>query len=151
MCLALGKSSGGLKSIALAVLTGAVIAAYTVTDGIGVRLAGDSYSYAAWIFLTYGMLVPVVFCVLRGRLVVSFSSRQTWIAAVAGLAQLLSYAVVLWAFTLSPLGPVSALRETSIVFALLIGWRFLGESLAKARLAACAAIALGAFGLTYHT
>ncbi len=62
---------------------------------------------------------------------------------------LVSYALVVTAFSLGPAGPVTALRETSVVFAALIGWLFLGEVLTARRLAACIIVALGAVCLGY--
>jgi drug/metabolite transporter (DMT)-like permease len=149
MAMVLGRQSGGAKAPLLALATGAIIATYTVLDGVGVRLTGNSISYTAWIFVVYGALVPVVYVAARGRLVLRGRGPEVRVAALAGAGQLATYAMVLWAYRLSPLGPVSALRETSVVFATLIGWRFLGEKLTAARLGACAAIAMGACCLSY--
>ncbi|MCC9309468.1 DMT family transporter [Kitasatospora sp. RB6PN24] len=149
MAMVLGQQNGGAKALMPAFATGAVIATYTVLDGVGVRLTGNSISYTAWIFVVYGTLVPVVYLVARGRLVVRGRASEARVATLAGAGQLATYAIVLWAYRLSPLGPVSALRETSVVFAALIGWRFLGERLTAARLGACAAIATGACCLSY--
>ncbi|MGF1426779.1 EamA family transporter [Kitasatospora sp. LaBMicrA B282] len=146
----IGRGNGGTRALGLAVLTGALIATYTVTDGVGVRYAGDSNAYTVWIFLSYGVLMPVAFLLLRGRLELRGRAAEVRVAGLAGLVQILVYGVVMWAFSLSPMGPVSALRETSVVFATLIGWRFLGERLTAARLGACSAIALGAVCLSYY-
>ncbi|MGC0317552.1 EamA family transporter [Kitasatospora acidiphila] len=149
MAMVLGRQSGGAKTLMLALATGAIITTYTVLDGVGVRLTGNSISYAAWIFVVYGALAPVVYVAARGRLVVRGRGPEVRVAALAGAGQLATYAMVVWAYRLSPLGPVSALRETSVVFATLIGWRFMGEKLTAARLGACAAIAMGACCLSY--
>ncbi|GAA1964312.1 DMT family transporter [Kitasatospora viridis] len=149
MAMVFGRQNGGPKAFGLAAVTGAIIATYTVIDGVGVRLAGGSFTYTAWIFTVYGMLVPVVYLVARGRLVLRGRRAEIRVAGLAGVGQLATYAMMMWAFRLSPLGPVSALRETSVVFATLIGWRFLGEKLTAARLGACAAIAMGACCISY--
>jgi drug/metabolite transporter (DMT)-like permease len=60
-----------------------------------------------------------------------------------------AYAIVIWAASISPMGPVSALRETGVVFAAIIGRLFLGEPLGFRRLAACSIVALGAGCLGY--
>jgi drug/metabolite transporter (DMT)-like permease len=149
MAMVLGRQSGGAKALLLALATGAIIATYTVLDGVGVRLAGNSLGYAMWIFVLYGAMMPVVYGAVRGRLVLRGRRSEVRVAALAGAGQLATYAMMMWAYRLSPLGPVSALRETSVVFATLIGWRFLGEKLTAARLGACAAIAAGACCLSY--
>jgi drug/metabolite transporter (DMT)-like permease len=150
MSLALGKSAAKPVAIAAALGTGIVIASYSVTDGMGVRLSGNPYAYATWIFVLYGALMPPTFLALRRRLPAGIGVRDTLKAAAAGLVQLLTYGVVIWAYTMSAIGPVAALRETSVVFAALIGRAFLGETLTLRRLAACAVIALGAFCLSWH-
>ncbi|MFE9422666.1 EamA family transporter [Kitasatospora sp. NPDC006697] len=149
MAMVLGRHNGGAKAFGLAVATGAIIATYTVIDGVGVRLAGNSFSYTGWIFTVYGLLVPLVYLAVRGRLALRGRRAEVRVATLAGVGQLATYAMMTWAYRLSPLGPVSALRETSVVFATLIGWRFLGEKLTAARLGACAAIALGACCISY--
>ncbi len=138
------------RSVAAALATGLFIASYTVTDGMGARLAGNAQAYAIWICLLYGVLMPLIFLAVRGKLTIDLGSSDTVRAAVGGMISLLGYAVVVWAMTLSPIGPVSALRETSIVFAALIGRVFLKEALTIRRLAACVGIAAGAFCLGYH-
>jgi drug/metabolite transporter (DMT)-like permease len=148
MSLALGKSAAKPASIAAAIATGIIIASYSVTDGVGVRLSGNSYAYAVWIFLLYGMLMPLSFFAVRRRLPQGIRLPETVKAIAAGLVQLLTYGVVIWAYTESTIGPVAALRETSVVFAALIGRAFLGEVLTPRRLIGCAVIALGAFCLS---
>jgi drug/metabolite transporter (DMT)-like permease len=148
MSLALGKTAAKPAAITAALATGCTIAAYAVTDGIGARLAGDPFAYAAWLFILYGALMPLAFVAVRRRRSPAIGTAETLTAAAAGLVQLLTYGVVVWAYTMSPIGPVAALRETSVVFAALIGRVFLGEALTPRRLAACAVIALGAFCLS---
>jgi drug/metabolite transporter (DMT)-like permease len=91
-----------------------------------------------------GLLMPLVYLALR--------RPRTWPARLqprrrrafaGGLVSLLAYGIVIYAMDLAPMGAVSALRETSVLFAALIGYLFLGESLGLARLLACAAIAAG--------
>ncbi|GAB2733110.1 DMT family transporter [Kitasatospora kifunensis] len=150
MATVLGRGGGDRKALGLAVLTGAVIATYTVTDGVGVRHAGSSTAYTAWIFLVFGALMLLTHGLVHGRVELRGRGSQLRTAGLAGLVQITVYAMMMWALSLSPMGPVSALRETSVVFATLIGWRFLGEKLSPARLGACSAIALGAFCLSYY-
>lgn len=149
MSLALGKGRAHPKAVAAALANSIVIATYTVTDGIGARLSGNSFSYVSWIFVLYGIAIPVAFMATRGKLEVRWSTTETRTALLAGLVQLVTYGTVIWALTMAPIGPVSALRETSIVFAALIGRLFLREPLTARRLGACVVIAAGAGCLGY--
>ncbi|MGK9168849.1 DMT family transporter [Inquilinus limosus] len=145
--LAIGRRRATPVSIVLALVTGLFIAGYTTTDAIGVRQAGNAQAYAAWIFLIYGLLMPAAFIALRGRITVDLRSPETLKALAGGVMSLLAYGAVVVAFSLGPAGPISALRETSVVFAAVIGRIFLGEALTPRRLAACAVVALGAICL----
>jgi drug/metabolite transporter (DMT)-like permease len=140
-----GASRAG---IAAAFTTGALIAAYTVTDGIGARLSGAPLSYAAWLFLLDGLPLPLIYILWRGEthslLRMDAANLKAWFGGIVSLA---AYGAVIFAATLAPLGEVSALRETSVVFAALLGRFFLAETLPPARLACCAAVALGAICL----
>ncbi|CAN7666162.1 EamA family transporter [Aminobacter sp. LjRoot7] len=145
--LSFGKGRAGISSILLALATGAIIASYATVDAIGVRLAGHSGTYTAWVLLLYGLLLPVAFVLTRGRLVIDLRSPETWKALAGGVIALVAYAVVVAAFAIGPAGPITALRETSVVFAVLIGWLFLGETLTVRRIIACAVVAAGAICL----
>ncbi|SDR55886.1 EamA-like transporter family protein [Rhizobiales bacterium GAS113] len=150
MSLALDRPRAGAKSIMLALVTGLFIASYITADGIGVRLSGDPRAYATWIFLIYGALMPMTFIAFRGKPRLDVLSSETLKALAGGVISLIAYVAVISALALGPLGPISALRETSVVFAVLIGRVFLGEALTLRRLAACAVVALGASCLGYH-
>ena len=149
MSLALGKGRAQPIAVAAALANSLVIATYTVTDGIGARLSGNSFAYVSWIFLIYGVLMPGAFLAVRGKLILRWRAPETRTALAAGVVQLVTYGTVIWALTLAPIGPVSALRETSIVFAAFIGRIFLSEPLTARRLGACAVIAAGAACLGY--
>lgn len=133
-----------LSAPAAAFATGAFIAAYTVTDGIGARLAGDAVSYAGWLFVLDSVPLVLIYLHKHRRSPIALSERDTWISLFGGVMSLLAYGIVIWAVTLAPMGMVSALRETSVLFALLIGALFLGEKLTLRRVLSCAVIAAGA-------
>jgi len=143
--LSLARPTPGTKpaSLGYALLTGVCIACYTVTDGIGSRLSGDAIAYAARLFLLYGAAMPVVFLALRGH-DPHPKLRDAVSPLIGGTVSLVAYGLVIWAMSLSPLGPVAALRETSVVFATLIGRLFLREALTFRRAAAALVIAGGA-------
>ena len=150
MGLSLGRGRTSTTSILYALATGAIIAAYATVDAIGVRAAGDSGAYTAWVLMIYGALLPATFIVMRGRLVVDLRAPETRKALAGGLFALLAYGVVVAAFALGPAGPITAIRETSVVFAAFIGRFFLGEQLTPRRIGACAVVALGAICLGYQ-
>jgi drug/metabolite transporter (DMT)-like permease len=147
--LSSGEGRAGASSILLALATGAIIASYATVDAVGVRLAGHSGAYTAWVLLLYGLLLPITFMLMRGRLVVDLRSPETWKTLAGGIVALVGYAAVVAAFALGPAGPITALRETSVVFAVLIGWLLLGERLTLRRVIACAVVAAGAICLGY--
>ncbi|NWN47512.1 EamA family transporter [Pseudomonas sp. MAFF 301514] len=132
-----------VPSLPYALGTGFFIAAYSVTDGIGARLSGAPLAYTVWMCALWGVLMPLVYIGLRGTRSL-FAPRPGVITAlVGGLVSLLAYGIVIYAMSHAPMGAVSALRETSVLFAALIGYCFLGESLTARKVLACLVIALG--------
>lgn len=130
-----------------ALLNALIIAAYTLVDGAGVRLSGSAAGYVLWIFLLNG--VPFVLLVLarRGRQLVHYAQRQ-WTRGLAGGAlSLISYGVALWAMTQAPIAAVAALRETSVIFAALIGAYLLREGHVRRRLGGAVAVLAGVIAL----
>jgi drug/metabolite transporter (DMT)-like permease len=144
MTLALGKARASGTSMLFALATGVAIAGYSTFDAIGIRVAGERVAYIAWVFILPGILLSAAYMAIRGPLHIDIRSPETRKAIGGGLVSLLSYGTVLVAYSLAPAGPVSALRETSVVFAALIGWKFLGERLTPRRILACIVVAAGA-------
>jgi drug/metabolite transporter (DMT)-like permease len=147
--LSFGRIRAEAKPLALALITAVFVASYVTADGIGVRLAGDPLSYAAWIFLVYGFLLPAAFLLLRRRINVRPLAPETLKAMAGGILSLTSYAAIVAAFSVAEVGPVTALRETSIVFSLVIGRIVLGEAMTRSRIAACFVVTLGAVCISY--
>ena len=130
------RSTGGhRRGVTLAVLTGVCIAAYTIVDGQGVRQSGAPLGYAAALFLLQGVALPVTCALLapdRPRLIREL--RQHWrLGALAGSMSLVAYVIVIWAQSVALLGVVSALRETSVLLAGVLGWVAFGERLSASR------------------
>lgn len=144
------RQRGHLAAPMAAFATGAFIAAYTVTDGIGARLAGDAMAYAGWLFVLDSLPLALIYLRQHRRWPVVLTHKESWIGLAGGLMSLLAYGIVIWAVTLAPMGMVSALRETSVLFALLIGALFLGERLTLRRVLSCGVIAAGAIILGSH-
>jgi drug/metabolite transporter (DMT)-like permease len=147
MSLSLGKARASTSSILFALATGAIIAAYATVDAIGVREAGHSGAYTVGVLVLYGLLMPAAFLLMRGKLVIDVRSPETWTALGGGLVAMMAYGLIVTAFALGPAGPIAAFRETSVVFAALIGRLFLGELLTFRRIVACMVVAAGAICL----
>jgi drug/metabolite transporter (DMT)-like permease len=131
-----------LPAVGAAVLTGLTIAAYTVTDGIGVRHAHDPWAYTALLFVLMGPPMLVVAAIRRPP--AAWRDGGTiGRGTVAGLLSTAAYGIVLWAQTRAPLAEVAAIRETSVVFAALIGVAALGEDFGRRRVVAAVVIATG--------
>ena len=146
--LAFGRTRPGLHSTLAALACGVFIAGYTLTDGVGARASGHPASYAAWLFVTQGAPMPLVYGAIRGRLRVGPRDPETLKAILGGVLSMVAYGTVVWALTLGPMGQVSALRETSVLFAAVIGVVFLKERLTLVRLGSAVMIAAGAFLLS---
>ena len=144
------KDRHNLSGPLAAFTTGAFIAAYTVTDGIGARTAGNALAYAGWLFVLDSLPLALIFMWQQRRLPIAPQGRQNWLSLAGGIMSLLAYGIVIWAVTLAPMGTVSALRETSVLFAALIGAIFLGERLTRRRISAATLIAVGAIVLGWH-
>lgn len=126
-----------------ALLTAACIAGYTLSDAAGARLNQDALCYSIWLFITNGVVTALVLALLRGPKVF-LTLRGHWRDGfIGGVMSMLAYSIVIWAMTQAPVALVSAMRETSVVFALLIGWLLLKETLPIRRLFACGAIMAG--------
>jgi drug/metabolite transporter (DMT)-like permease len=126
-----------------ALATGASIAAYTVVDGLGVRASGNWVAYTGGVFAFF-LAMPLWYLARGRRAMFTIPMAEAAKAASGGAISLLAYAAIIWAMQASPMGAVSALRETSVVFAALLGAAFLGERLTALRIAACCIIAAGA-------
>jgi drug/metabolite transporter (DMT)-like permease len=126
-----------------ALATGASIAAYTVVDGIGVRASGNWVAYTGGVFAFF-LAMPLWYLARGRRAMFAVPIAEAGKAASGGAISLLAYGAIIWAMQTSPMGAVSALRETSVVFAALLGAAFLGERLTGLRIAACCIIAAGA-------
>ncbi len=124
-------------------LTSVFIASYTVADGIGVRNAGNVFSYIAWLFV----LEPIPI-----GLWLWFSDRHGWLGymrakpgkiALGSSAAALAYGMVIYAMSVAPMALVSSLRETSVIFAALIGSLLFREPFGRQRVIAAVLVCAG--------
>jgi len=132
-----------------ALATGVAIAVYTVVDGLGVRRSHDALRYAVVLFALQATLWVIAVVVRRGWNWVERPSTITS-GVVAGLMSLVAYTIVLYAQTKAPLGVVSALRETGVVWAALFGVVIFKEGRARAIMAPAMAVTLGVALLSLH-
>jgi drug/metabolite transporter (DMT)-like permease len=138
-----GASRVRPQALAYALVTACFIAAYTVTDAAGARAAGSPHGYTLWLFLVDGVLFVAIVVWRRGRALAALA-RESWRPGLAGGAMsLAAYWLVIWAFTVAPAAGVAALRETSVLFAALIGAFLLKEPLGRWRVAAAGVVTAG--------
>lgn len=136
---------GGLtpRTALLAFTNAAVVVAYTLVDGVGARLAGNAVSYVAWMMAgTAALIVPIALVFYRAQ--VMEKERGFWMRAVfGGGLSIASYGIALWAMTQAPIGLVAALRETSVLFAAILGALIFDERFGPKRWAALVLIVIG--------
>jgi len=137
----LGRMSG--RALAYALGTACFTAAYTVVDALGARASGSASAYTCAMFVLSGAALVVVGFFKRGATALSVDARVWRLGALAGALSFLAYWAAIWAFTKAPVALVAALRETSVLMAMLIGVVFLGERSGAWRWAAAGSIALG--------
>jgi drug/metabolite transporter (DMT)-like permease len=142
LALQRGAAHADPRAVGVALLLGLTIACYSVADGIGVRMSQSPTGYMGWLFL---LEAPVFFFILwnRKRLKGTVNWREFAIGLLGGLFSVTAYGTVLYAKTIAPIGAVSAIRESSVVIAALIGVLFFGERPWGGRLAAAAIVAAG--------
>jgi drug/metabolite transporter (DMT)-like permease len=131
------------KALGFALATGGAIAAYTLLDGLGGRASGNVFGYIAWLFVLDA--VPfVVLVAWRRRNGLGAALLPAWRPAlVGGVLSLAAYGLVIWAMSITALASVSALRETSVIMAALIGTHVLREPLGVRRVVAAVVVAAG--------
>ncbi len=130
------------RGMGAALLTSGIIAAYSVVDGIGIRISGTPIGYVVWLFAAE-IFVAVLVIATRFDRARAISAKARVLGLTGGVISGLAYALALFAKTLAPIGIVSAVRETSVIFAALIGVYWLGEGPARRRLVAASVVALG--------
>ncbi|MGI9412778.1 MAG: EamA family transporter [Hyphomicrobiales bacterium] len=152
MSLSVVRQSDGLRNphaAQLAFATGCFIAGYSLIDGLGARQAGTALGFYAWLALFNAASFAAIMGVTRPGVLTRLRTDGRRALVLGGSASFGAYALVIWAFTQAPIALVTALRETSIVFALLIGVFFLKEKLDLAKLVSVAVTLFGAILLRF--
>ena len=135
---------GGLRlapaALQAVLITSLFTAAYTLSDGMGARSADAPVRYTLWLFTLTALMMPLLMR-WQGRTSLRTLTRADWYSgALGGALSLLAYGIVIWAMTRAPIGLVAALRESSVLFAVLLSWGWLGEKLGRVRLMAALVI-----------
>ena len=143
------------KALAFAFANAAIIAVYTVVDGLGVRTevaaGGDALRYVLILFVLDGLPYPLLVWLRRTpgqrRDILAYARGRWPLAALGGTASIGSYAIALWAMTKAPVASVAALRETSVLFAALLGTWMLKERFGLQRALGTLVVVLGVISL----
>jgi drug/metabolite transporter (DMT)-like permease len=125
----------------------AIIAVYTLIDGAGARASGSALSYVVYLSFFEGAFFLAWLYWRRGKPAVTYVARQWRRGLLGGFCSVAAYGIVLWAMTRAPIAAVSALRETSVLFAAIIGTVLLKEGFGVARLAGAASVVAGVAAL----
>jgi len=145
LTIALQPRGTGLDKRAL-ILSGACavsIAIYSVIDGLGARSTGNAHLYAAWLFVMEGPVVVTVALLRHGRENVAKMKSFLGPGLLGGAMALGGYWITIWAMTQAPIGLVTAVRESSVMFAALLGIFILREPVCVRRLLGAALIVAG--------
>lgn len=136
------RSGVGKSALILSLATGFCISIYSLVDGVGVRVSGNTLSYWAW--GAFFHLFIAGFIGWRKRQTLLQLPPRIWLLGIAGgMVSMIAYGLVLYAKNFAPLGAVSALRETSVIFATLIGFFVLKEGNWRRRLGAAVLMVFG--------
>ncbi len=141
--LAIGRHRTHAKSLISAIAAGSFIASYMVADGLGVRVSGSATGYASWQAAFAGFLIPLAFIAIRRKVPVIPAGKEGASLVIAGVLSALAYCVAVWAMSGAKMGAVSALRETSILFAALFSALALREKVTFGKLFGAAFVTAG--------
>lgn len=132
LSLGLARGHGGArnpKAAVLAAITGCFIAGYSLVDGLGARVAGTAVGFYGWSAVGNALIFTVFIRVNKPGTLGRLLTEGRFVLIVGGAASYFAYVLVVWGFMQAPIALVTALRETSIIFALFIGVFFLNERL----------------------
>jgi drug/metabolite transporter (DMT)-like permease len=145
--LAFASGAHDRRATLFAFANALVIGAYTLIDAAGARSSGAPVSYTFWFFVANGVVIALLGSLQRGRALPAYLRRH-WLRAVGGGACALgAYSIALWAMTRAPVALVAVLRETSVIFAAVLGALLFKEKLTRRRLIATGAVLAGLIAL----
>ena len=120
-----------------------LIAVYTLVDGTGARASGNAIAYVSWLIFLEGLPFLIWVLARRGQPALAYLRASWRNGLIAGGCSLAAYGIVLWAMTRAPIAAVAALRETSVLFAALMGSFWLKEGFGWRRAAGAASVVVG--------
>ena len=132
MSLAMVRESDGQrnsKAVVFALITGCFIASYSLVDGTGARVAGTAVGFYGWLAIGSTIAYSLILTLWKPAIIRQALRVRKLKGLLGGSASFIAFSLVIWAFTQAPIALVTALRETSIIFALLIGVFVLKEKL----------------------
>jgi len=141
------RASASLATLRWPLANATLIAAYTLVDAAGARASHAPFGYVLWMFFLEGLPFALFVLWRRGPTFIDIAVARWRLALAGGACSGLSYGIAVWAMTEAPVGAVSALRETSVVFALAIGALLLDERFSLRAAAGVAAVLAGAISL----
>ena len=125
------QGAKGIKNrsaVIYALVTGFFIMGYSITDGYGARVSNSFLSYMGWSFILNATIFPIILKINNKSEIITKTFKEgKKIFFIGGTLSYIVYGIVIWGFTQAPIALITALRETSIIFALLIGTFFLKE------------------------
>ena len=145
-----GRPRFSQRTILVAVAAGLAVALYSVVDAYGVRITGDWLAFTAWLVaVDSACFVAYALATRRGSAALAWRTQwgRTLVSGALGVA---SFGVFMWALGRAQVGPVSALRETSIIISALLGGVFLGERQSIARYAAAVTVTAGVMAIAWY-
>ncbi|RXJ69339.1 hypothetical protein CRV08_04865 [Halarcobacter ebronensis] len=145
--LVLVRRSDGLrnyKAAFLAIVTGCFIASYSIVDGLGARVSQSPVGFYSFLTILNAVIFTLIVSYKQPNILKQVITKNSKLALSGGLFSFTAYSLVIWAFTMAPIPLVTALRETSIVFALLLGVFVLKERLDLVKLFASITTLIGA-------
>jgi drug/metabolite transporter (DMT)-like permease len=135
------------KAVSFALANACVIAIYSIIDGNGARASGNVWSYIVWLFVLDAIPFTLYMLITRRRAFLQALWQRRRNGMIGGGLSAGAYAISVWAMTQAPVALVASLRETSVLFATLIGAHLLNEKLTPRRWAGVAAVVIGVIAL----
>ncbi|MFN3824337.1 MAG: hypothetical protein ACK4RN_10190 [Pseudorhodobacter sp.] len=146
--LAFSARGKGRAPLWFALALGMMIALYSVSDGIGIRVSDSLMGYMGWLFLSEA-LVPAVILGLRHKRRETVAPGVLALGLLGGVFSVSAYGIALYVKTIAPIGAVAAVRESSVIIAALIGVFLFGERPAGLRILAALIVAAGVMGIAF--
>ena len=135
--------SSSRGAVAMAIVTATLIGLYPYSDGRGVRSVAEPHFYIGWSFVLGSFPIAQTTISIRGRAGLAALRAGGLHAVAGGLMATVGYVIVLWAMSRTTMASVASLRESSVLFAAIIGSQLLGEPFGRRRMLAALGLVVG--------